>query len=211
MKPVLLGLLLCGCATTHVAEVYFLPADAPSIQRAAEEASRRLGWETEASGSGKFKLTNYSRRPHPELTISAEDNVLHIEGEVTKDLPEAALILRSATEEILTGRHGTPVQERSLWVTGILDVLVPSIGGIYALQGDPSFDSPIVDWRRSFWSDVSSRFVVDAMAGVMLGYFATRRDGFGISPLAIVKPTPIAPIALVSGGVGWLNHDASLA
>ncbi len=137
---------------THLTERYILHADAQTIQRAAEEAARRLGWTTEAVEGGKLRLVDYPRRPTPALTISAEDEILRVEGDLppNQPLPEAARILRSATEEILIGKQtGHSASERSPWVTGVLDVLIPSLGGVYALEGDPAFDSRAVAWNRS--------------------------------------------------------------
>lgn len=176
-----------------------LPGDAESIQRAAQEATRRLGWTTEATDSGKFKLVDYPRRPTPALTIGAQDGLLLIDAELPVNqplLPEAARILRSATEEILTGnRRGAAVSERSPWVAGFLDVLLPGVGAVYALEGDPSYDSSAVHWQRSFWWDVSTRFMVDLSAGMMLGYFAMRmREGAGYNPISVVV-TEIAMLA----------------
>ena len=211
MNRVLLGLLLsCGCATTHVAERYVLVGDAQAIARAAEEATRRLGWTTEAIASGKFKLLESPRKPAVALTVSASDGVLQIEGELPTnqpDMPETARILRSATAEILDGRPRDPVSPRSPVIGGILDVLVPSAGALYALQGNPYFDSHAVNWRRSFWWDVSNRLVIDATSGILLGVFVKQaNEGFGINPWAIV----VAEIAiLVLNRIGALLTDVS--
>jgi hypothetical protein len=210
LRQFLLGLLLSGCATTHLTERYVLPAEGPTLQRAAEEATQRLGWTTEAVEGGKLRIVDYPRRPKPALTISAEDDVLRIEGDLQRNqpLPEAALVLRSATQQIFDrGPGGKRVSERSPWVAGLLDVLVPSIGGAYALEGDPYFDSRAVGWSRSFLWDVGYRFFIDAAAVMTLAYVVPRlQTGFGISP-ALILTTEIA--LLVLNRVGALFTDLS--
>jgi hypothetical protein len=198
VKPLLLGLLLSGCATTHLTERYVIAGDAQSLVRAAEEASVRLGWATTASEGGKFHVLFYprhSRTSSNPLTIGAEDDVLRIEGDQERHgayLPEAAQILAGATAELMGQRApGPKVEERSAAITVALDLIFPAAGALYALHGDPYFDSGVVKFGRGVWWEFMGRLGIDLASGLLISQtFAFRRvDGSPMFPLwTLVTP-----------------------
>jgi hypothetical protein len=199
-------LVATGCVTSRVVERYPMPGDAAAVDRAAREAVVKLGWEGEAAASGQFRLTRYPRAERFwrfserfGLGFTAEAGALKLEGDRLgpdkTELTEAAAILADATRQLL-GPQGGPrpmVSPRSAPVTVALDLLLPAGGAVYALAGDPYFDSPPVSWQRGFWAAFAARFIIDACAAAMVwesSVFARDERRYG-------RPTSLPTMLLV--------------
>ena len=196
MRVLALSVLVAtGCVTTHVVERYPIAGDPAAIDRAAHEAVERLGWSSEAAASGRFRLTRYPRAEATPrwaepflLEYSVGPGGLEFEGNRSggnqTELTEAASILADATRQLLEAKAapGPTVSPRSAAVAVALDVLLPAAGAVYALGGDPYFDSAAVSASRHFWWLFAARLGMDLLAVEMAGLAVMEAPYGGSSP-----------------------------
>lgn len=213
VRPLLLALVLSGCATARVTERFTIDAPAAELRASAEEAAQKLGWATEAVDAQSFRVTDYARQHwlmKKPLLVTIADGALAVEGEREgwADVPvESARLLASATKQVRGELVFSPrVEERSEAVTVALDVLFPAGGALYALKDDPAFDSPVVYGMRKFWWEFWGRVALDGCAVALGAEFALLRrpDGTSVFPAWYIG-MPIA--TLLAARIGALITD----
>lgn len=219
MKPIALGLLLLtGCTASRGTERFVITGDAQTLKAAAIDASGKLGWTTVGGESGKFEIVAYPRQSRVSravLNVSAEDDVLVIEGERDSGLaflPETSRILASVTAQSLGQQTGgAAVESRSKALTLGLDLLLPAAGAFYALRGDPYFDSGASVGMRGFWWEFWGRLGLDIAAQALLVELVLLRrlDGSQVLPAwALVAPIFLMVASRVNAMISdWIQLD----
>jgi hypothetical protein len=196
MRAFVVSLVLAtGCVTLRPVEVtHDFHAPPAQVQAAAETAARRMGWSGPVSPADHLTLTDTPQpRQYPLELLTTDEGTLHAQTRVpegsTADqtaLQPAAGLLIQATQQVLDPADVSPrahaVESRSLPLTLALDLLLPEVGGIYALRGDPDHqDGAPRSWKLNLL--LTSLMDFCGVMDLALGMSVRKYDRPGATPL----------------------------